>query len=66
MLINGKFYYTSLRIFKNYVELLANQGLLTIVLEYLKLLELDEPSCELTILTDRISVTLEGFFIDIL
>lgn len=54
------------KLVENYAELLANQGLLTTALEYLKLLEPDEPSRELTILRDRISLSTEGFFIDIL
>ncbi|XP_042408152.1 protein transport protein SEC31 homolog B-like isoform X1 [Zingiber officinale] len=47
------------KLVENYAELLANQGLLTTALEYLKLLEPDEPSRELTILRDRISLSTE-------
>lgn len=38
-----------------YAELLASQGLLSIALEYLKLVPTDDSSQELTILRDRIS-----------
>ncbi|WOK96042.1 hypothetical protein Cni_G04749 [Canna indica] len=47
------------KLVENYAELLANQGLLTTAMEYLKLLGPEEPSCELAILRDRIALSTE-------
>ena len=48
------------KLVENYAELLANQGLLTTAMEYLKLLGSEEPSHELAILRDRIALSAEG------
>ncbi|RWW34756.1 hypothetical protein BHE74_00010531 [Ensete ventricosum] len=48
------------KLVENYAELLANQGLLTTAMEYLKLLGSEESSHELAILRDRISLSAEG------
>ncbi|RWW67334.1 hypothetical protein BHE74_00025224 [Ensete ventricosum] len=48
------------KLVENYAELLANQGLLTTAVEYLKLLGSEEPSHELAILRDRIALAAEG------
>lgn len=45
------------KLVESYVELLASQGLLSIALEYLKLLGTEESSYELAILRDRISLS---------
>ncbi|GLJ29888.1 hypothetical protein SUGI_0590840 [Cryptomeria japonica] len=45
------------KLVENYVELLSSQGLLSIALEYLKLLGSEESSYELAILRDRISLS---------
>ncbi|CAL9136885.1 unnamed protein product [Musa textilis] len=47
------------KLVENYAELLANQGLLTTAMEYLKLLGSEEPSHELAILRDRIALSAE-------
>lgn len=47
------------KLVENYAELLANQGLLTTAMEYLKLLESEEFSHELSILRDRIAFSVE-------
>ncbi|CAL9106090.1 unnamed protein product [Musa acuminata var. zebrina] len=47
------------KLVENYAELLANQGLLTTAMEYLKLLGSEESSHELAILRDRISLSAE-------
>jgi len=48
------------KLFENYAELLASQGLLTTAMEYLKHLGSEESSHELAILRDRIAVSVEG------
>lgn len=45
------------KLVENYAELLASQGLLTTAMEYLKLLESEEPSHELAILRHRIALS---------
>ncbi|WOK93536.1 hypothetical protein Cni_G02236 [Canna indica] len=50
-----RFSATSSKLVENYAELLANQGLLTTAMEYLKLLGSEEPSHDLVILRDRIA-----------
>ncbi|GLJ22717.1 hypothetical protein SUGI_0428030 [Cryptomeria japonica] len=48
------------KLVENYVELLSSQGLLSIALEYLKLLGTKESSYELAVLRDRISLSTTG------
>ena len=48
------------KLVENYAELLANQGLLTTAMKYLKLLGSEESSNELAILRERISISAEG------
>ncbi|URE34598.1 transport protein [Musa troglodytarum] len=47
------------KLVENYAELLANQGLLTTAMKYLKLLGSEESSHELAILRERISISAE-------
>ncbi|THU70193.1 hypothetical protein C4D60_Mb08t22440 [Musa balbisiana] len=47
------------KLVENYAELLANQGLLTTAMKYLKLLGSEESSNELAILRERISISAE-------
>ncbi|CAL9148419.1 unnamed protein product [Musa hybrid cultivar] len=47
------------KLVENYAELLANQGLLTTAMTYLKLLGSEESSNELAILRERISISAE-------
>jgi protein transport protein SEC31 len=51
------------KLVEKYAEILASQGLLTTALEYLKLLGSDDLSPELTIIRDRIALSMEpGMF----
>lgn len=51
------------KLVEKYAEILASQGLLTTALEYLKLLGSDDLSPELTIIRDRIALSMKpGMF----